>query len=105
MGTCSRAVLSYGFILDEEHIIKLLKALECDEDELSDAIEDGEFVETINNWLEGQKETEPYYFQALKGDREDDKEEGAKLAIIFSDESQLLDLLKTEPVVEVWGRD
>ncbi|KAG6880103.1 hypothetical protein C0992_006377 [Termitomyces sp. T32_za158] len=98
MGTRSRVVITYGFILSEEETERLLAVLEAMGEE-----------DTIQDWLEerAEKETAPFYFSAVNGKYREpsswDEKGGMELAFTFL--GQAGNPFADDPELEVWGRE
>ncbi|KAG6888378.1 hypothetical protein C0995_008816 [Termitomyces sp. Mi166 len=106
MGSCSKVQLSYGFILQEEEIEKLLAALRVDD--VDEVLHQGdvEWARPIGKWL--KKEIKPFRFEVqIEGYPSDgygcmQDKEGLELAFIFVGQKDKTFQFE-EPEVQVWG--
>ncbi|KAG6829224.1 hypothetical protein H0H87_012210 [Tephrocybe sp. NHM501043] len=93
MGGCAKATYSYGIVLDEDQIAKLLHAL---------GIEDGlgayNWLDDINNWLGSLQ----YCFSAENSYEEGKDEDDTKLVIAFEGDE---DDDQNKHELEIWGSD
>ncbi|KAG5651888.1 hypothetical protein H0H81_007045 [Sphagnurus paluster] len=102
MGQCSKITFSYGFILKEGEIRKLLVALEALEG-LDDDLTEG-WGKTINTWLNSKDSgIRPYYFSAQNNRHEDLEKDQLELAVKFIGKDDVD--LGHEYEAEIWGSE